>query len=114
VEACNKRIKKELIEQHHFPTVHDARSAIEQWVDHYNYKRPHQGIGGFLVPAERFHGQAEIALQGIEEGIDITSQNRYKSTGVNRSIFNLSLSPEGKFTLWILGQPVSINGGTHG
>ena len=114
VEACNKRIKKELIDQHHFPTVHDARTAIEEWVHHYNYKRPHQGIGGLLVPAERFHGQAEIALQAIEKRIDITGQSRYISMGVNRSIFNLSLSPEGKFIFWILGQPVEINGGGHG
>jgi putative transposase len=114
VEACNKRIKTELIDQQHFPTVHDAQSAIDKWVDHYNYKRPHQGIGGLLVPAERFHGQAENALQAIEKGIDISGQNRYKSTGVNRSIFNLSLSPEGKFILWILGQPVAINGGSNG
>ncbi len=114
VEACNKRIKMELIDQRHFPTVHDGASAIGQWVHHYNYKRPHQGIGGFLVPAERFHGQAEYALQAINKGIDITGQNGYISLGTERSIINLVLSPEGKYTLWILGQPVQMIGGDNG
>ena len=114
VEACNKRIKMELLDKQHFPTVHDGTDAIEQWVCHYNYKRPHQGIGGLLVPAERFHGQADLALRAIEKHIDITEQNGYISIGEDRSIINLVLSPEGKFTLWILGQPVEMNGGTNG
>lgn len=111
VEACNKRIKMELIDQLHFPTIHAADSAIEQWVRHYNYERPHQGIGGFLVPAERFHGLAREAMKAIDQGIDITGQNGYISFGKERSIINLVSSPEGKYTLWILGRPMEINGG---
>jgi transposase InsO family protein len=114
VEACNKRIKKELIEQRHFSTVQDAAGAIEDWVSHYNYQRPHQGIGGLLVPAERFHGQADHVLDAIDQGIDITGKNGYISIGTDRSIINLVLSPEGKFILWILGRPVEMNGGDNG
>lgn len=114
VEACNKRVKKELIDQRHFSTVIDAAGAIEEWVRHYNYKRPHQGIGGLLVPAERFHGQAEMVLAAIDQSVDITGENGYNRIGTDRSIINLVLSPEGKFTLWILGQPVEMNGDRHG
>ena len=39
----------------------DARRRIGSWVRHYNFFRPHQGIGG-LVPADRFFG-AESALR---------------------------------------------------
>ena len=113
VEACNQRIKRELIDQRHFPTMHDANSEVEQWVYHYNYDRSHQGIGGLLVPAERFHGQADKVLDRIDQGIDITKQNGYISTETDRSIINLSLSPDGKVTLWLLGQPVIMNGGAH-
>ena len=110
VEACNKRIKTELIDQQHFATSHDAQVSIKHWIEHYNYKRPHQGIGGLLAPAERFHGQAQQILDAIDKGIDITGQNGYNLVGTDRSIINLLLSPEGKFNLWILGRPVQLNG----
>jgi len=110
VEACNKRIKWELIDQRHFPTAHDAAVSIDRWIDHYNYKRAHQGIGGLLVPAERFHGQSQQVLDAIDNGIDISGQNGYNLVGTDRSIINLLLSPEGKFSLWILGRPVELNG----
>ena len=114
VEACNKRVKKELLDQQHFLTVHAAAHAIHEWVRHYNYKRPHQGIGGLLAPAERFNGQAEKVLAAIGQGIDITGQNDYNSDSIDRSIMNLVLSSEGKVTLWILGRPVEMNGGNNG
>lgn len=110
VEALNKRIKNELFRQKHFSTLEQASCALAQWVDHYNSKRPHQGIGGFLVPAERFHGQADKVLDEIAKNCDVTSQEH----DVERSIANLVLSPDGTITLYILGQPVMVKGGLYG
>ena len=61
----------------------------------YNYQRTHQGIGGMLVPAERFHGQADQILSNLNQGIDITKKNPYASFGIERSIFNLVLDTHG-------------------
>ncbi len=113
VEACNRRIKNELIDQRHFSTVHEAAGAISDWVDHYNYKRSHQGIGGFLVPAERFHGQVDQIMSAINTNIDITTQNCYTPMNVERSIINLVAEPDGKITLYLLGQPVLLTGGSN-
>lgn len=110
VEALNKRIKNELFRQERFSTLEQASSALEQWVDHYNFKRPHQGIGGLLVPAERFHGQADKVLDQIAKNCDVTSQIHE----VERSIANLVLAPDGTITLYILGQPVMAKGGPYG
>ena len=110
VEALNKHIRNELFRQTHFSTLEQAGSALEQWVDHYNFKRPHQGIGGLLVPAERFHGQADKVLDQIARDCDVTSQVQ----SVERSIANLVLAPDGTMTLYILGQPVMIKGGSCG
>jgi transposase InsO family protein len=107
VEACNRRIKQELITQQPFPNLHEARSAMERWVDHFNYRRAHQGIGGFLVPAERFHGQAKAALSAIDKGVDITSGDALSSS-IERSVINLVLAPEGRLTLYLLGQPIDL------
>ena len=114
VEALNKRLKRELIDQNHFSTAHEAETAIGNWVEHYNYKRTHQGIGGFLVPAERFHGQAEQVLAAVAEGIDVTDDNGYNFSGIERSVVNLMLSPGGKLTLYVVGRPIVLKGADHG
>jgi putative transposase len=110
VEACNRRIKHELIDQQHFSNLHEAQAEVESWVEHYNYQRPHQGIGGFLVPGERFHGQSKKALCAMDSGIDITGHCAI-SSGIDRSVVNLVLSPEGCITLYLLGQPIALTGG---
>ena len=111
VEACNRRVKQELIDQERFLNLHAAQAAMENWVEQYNYQRPHQGIGGFLVPAERFHGQAKKALCAMAAGVDITDKNCYISPDAERSVVNLALSPEGWITLYLLGQPIKLTGG---
>ena len=35
-------------------------------VESYNHQRTHQGIGGVLVPADRFYGRADRVLERIE------------------------------------------------
>jgi len=114
VEACNRRVKRELIDQQHFVNTHEAQSALDKWVEHYNYRRPHQGIGGLLVPAERFHGQEQKILSDIEKGIDVKDENCYIYSGIERSIMNLVLSPDKKeISLYILGQPIKLTGGAN-
>lgn len=113
VEACNRRLKAELLDRQHFANAHEAQSAIKSWIEHYNYKRPHQGIGGLVVPAERFHGQAEQVLEAIDKGTDMTGENCFTSSGLERSIINVVLGPEGQMTLYLLGQPIKLSGGAH-
>lgn len=109
VEALNKRVKNELFGQNHFSTLEQAFSALTKWVKHYNYKRPHQGLGGLLVPAERFHGQEQKALDDIAQSRNVNE----KMQDIERSIVNLVLAPDGTVTLYLLGQPVVFKGGPH-
>jgi len=109
VEALNRRIQHELFKQQHFSTLTQAASALKEWVEHYNQKRPHQGIGGLLVPAERFYGQSQKVLDEIASGCDVTNH----SGDVERSIVNLVLAADGSMTLYLLGQPMFIKGGSH-
>ncbi len=113
VEACNRRVKHELLNQQHFSNLHEAQSALESWTERYNYKRPHQGIGGLLTPAERFNGQSEQILSAIDSSVDVTGENCFTSSGLERSIINLVFNPEGRITLYLLGQPIVISGGTN-
>lgn len=108
VESCNKTIKYELLKQHHFPTAQEAMSAVGEWVNRYNYQRTHQGIGGLLVPAERFHGQSEQILSSLSQGVDIDAKKPYSVLGIDRSIFNLVIGPKGNLTLHLMGQPIDL------
>ncbi len=100
VEACNKSIRHELLKTHHFLTAREAESGIQKWVDNYNYGRTHQGIGGLLVPAERFHGQADQVLSQLDQGVD--TARRYP---IDRSIFNLVIDSHEDMILYIMGKP---------
>jgi len=65
IEAVNKAIQKELINRVEFRNFLDAKAQIGQWVDTFNHQRTHQGIGGVLVPADRFYGRADRVLERI-------------------------------------------------
>jgi hypothetical protein len=90
--------------------VQQAVFGVDKWVDHYNYQRPHQGLGGLVTPAERFHGKAEKVLDDIAKGYNVT----YQSHEIERSVFNVVLARDGQITLYLLGRPVVVaQGGRH-
>ena len=68
IEALNKAIQKELMRRVEFRNFLDAKGKIGVWLDSYNHERTHQGIGGVLVPADRFYGRAERVLERIHRG----------------------------------------------
>jgi transposase InsO family protein len=113
IEAVNKHLQKELIKREEFKSVSEAEVAIEKWIKTYNYERTHQGLGGFLVPAERFHGRVDEVLKFICEGLDPTAKTCYVMEGISRSLVNLVIESEGRMTLYFLGQPLKLFGGTH-
>lgn len=51
-----------------FVDMEDARRRIGLFVDHYNFQRPHQGIGG-MVPADRFFGAAPEIYRTLKERV---------------------------------------------
>ncbi len=72
IERFWKTIYEEFLVRAQFGSFEEARERIRQWVQYYNHKRPHQGIGG-LCPADRFFEiQAELKKtmeQGIAENV---------------------------------------------
>ena len=68
IERFWKTIYEEFLVRAQFVSFEEARERIRNWVQYYNHKRPHQGIGG-LCPADRFFEiQAELK-KTIEQGI---------------------------------------------
>ena len=68
IERFWKAIFEEFLVRAQFGSFEEARERIRHWLQYYNHKRPHQGIGG-LCPADRyFEIQAELR-KTIEQGI---------------------------------------------
>jgi len=68
VERFWKTIYEEFLVRAQFVSFEEARERIRHWLQYYNHKRPHQGIGG-LCPADRyFEIQGELK-KTMEQGI---------------------------------------------
>ena len=109
VEAVNKAIQKELVDRVEFRNYLDAKSQIGHWVDEFNHQRTHQGIGGVLVPADRFYGRADRVLERIEKGLsgnggavppELESENR------DISLFQIRLAGD-IIELWLFGKRIA-------
>jgi transposase InsO family protein/transposase-like protein len=78
----------------------DARERFEQYVNHYNHFRPHQGIDG-LTPADRFFGAAVDVRKAIEDTI-------------SKNALRIALGEAPRKPVFLIGQigetPVSLHG----
>lgn len=113
IEAVNGHLRTELLDHKHFNSLKEAEGAISRWTFHYNYERTHRGLGGLLVPSDRFHGLTDLVLSNLGKGLDLQSPCWYSSPRIERSIFNVTVGPEGKVTLYLLGQPLSLGGDAY-
>jgi transposase InsO family protein len=68
IERFWKTIYEEFLVRAQFGSFEEARERIRQWVQYYNHKRPHQGIGG-LCPADRYFEIAGELRKTMEQGI---------------------------------------------
>jgi len=56
---------RECVEAAVFADLADARRRVGLYIDHYNFRRPHQGIDA-AVPADRFFGADSVVRQALE------------------------------------------------
>ncbi len=105
VEALNASFQKECVEQAEFLDLTDAARAIARWVEHYNHRRTHHGLGGLLVPADRFYGLAEQTLKRIEQGLGASPLEQIGPDSRGLELFRV-LSRGGKPQVWLMGQKI--------
>jgi transposase InsO family protein len=68
IERFWKTIKEEFFARTLFDGFEDMQNRTRLWIQYYNFKRPHQGIGG-LCPADRFYEVSHEVRQVVEQGI---------------------------------------------
>ena len=66
IESFHRNIKRELLDVERFSSQEEAVQRVGAYLDHYNYARPHQGIGGF-TPADRYFGIADEVKRHLAE-----------------------------------------------
>ena len=103
VEALNASLQKECVEPYEFMDLSDAARQIGRWVEHYNHHRTHHGLGGLLVPADRFYGIAEQSLRRIEQGLGAGGAELTSSDSRAVELFRV-LSRGGKPEIWLMGE----------
>jgi transposase InsO family protein len=68
IERFWKTIKEEFFSRTLFDGFEDMQNRTKLWIQYYNFKRPHQGIGG-LCPADRFYEVSHDVRKVVENGI---------------------------------------------
>jgi len=105
VEALNASFQKECVEQIEFHDLTDAARRIGRWVDHYNHRRTHHGLGGLLVPADRYYGVAEQTMKRIEQGLGADTPELTNPDSRGLDLFRV-VSYGGKSQIWLMGQKI--------
>jgi putative transposase len=103
LEALNANVRKELLSKLEFVDVADARLEIARWVRAYNCERVHEGLGGLLVPADRYLGRSEEVLAQIERGDPVVVPGPLSPDARALELFRV-VSRGGRPELWLLGE----------
>jgi hypothetical protein len=70
IERFWKTVYEEFLVRAQFGSFEEAQERVRHWVQYYNHRRPHQGIGG-LYPADRyFEIQGELRYRYEARGYD--------------------------------------------
>jgi len=64
IESFWRNLNQECLTKHPLATFEEAQAKIGEYVEYYNFKRPHQGIGN-LIPSDRYYGVAGQVKQII-------------------------------------------------
>lgn len=104
-EALMATVQKELIRKVEFTDLADAHRQVVRWVQFYNYQRPHHGLGGILVPADRFHGWHEETLKRIEQGNGADYQDLLNPEQRSLELFKV-ISQGGQAAVYLMGKKV--------
>ena len=105
LEALNANVRKELLSRVEFADIADARQQIAKWVRTYNFDRVHEGLGGLLVPADRFHGRTDEVLAQLERGEPVVATGPAAPEARTLELFRV-VSRTGRPELWLLGDRI--------
>jgi transposase InsO family protein len=117
IERFWETIFQDFLSKAAFESFEDARERIRLWVQFYNHRRPHQGIGG-MTPADRYFEVATELKQTIERGVKENvlemalrgkSEGAFYMVGRMRGESVVLMAEKGKLKLRVSGKEVTEN-----
>ena len=105
LEALNANVRKELLSRVEFADLAEARQQIARWVYTYNFERVHEGLGGLLVPADRYLGRSQQVLAQLERGDPVVVPGTEAPESRTLELFRV-ISRAGNPELWLLGERI--------
>ncbi len=105
LEALNANVRKELLSRVEFSDIADARVQIARWIHTYNCERVHEGLGGLLVPADRFFGRVESVQAQLERGDPVVVPGPAPVDARALELFRV-VCRGGRAELWLLGERI--------
>jgi transposase InsO family protein len=108
IERFWQTLWKELVMDVVFVDLEDARRRIGHFIDAYNFQRPHQGLGGAAVPADRFFHAAPEVRKALEERVAANAATLARG-GIPKAPFYLAGSVGGQaFSVHAEGERVVL------
>jgi len=90
LERFFRTIKQGEVYQEEYENHYQAKDGISGFIDYYNHRRPHQGIG-FITPYEKLTGQEKEILKERKARAIVAQEIRKI---VNRRKINISTNEE--------------------
>ena len=106
VEVLNANAQKELFNQERFFSLKKAQAHARAWVSFYNFGRTHHGLGGLLVPADRYFGRSDEVLAQIEAGRSAEGIGEPIAVGERQLDLLRVSSRAGKIELLLMGERI--------
>jgi len=79
IESFWRNLYQEFLGEVPLSSFEEAQEKIAKWIKYYNHERVHLGIGGQLVPADRYFGVSRQVEQLIKEGTEETEKELAKN-----------------------------------
>jgi transposase InsO family protein len=89
---------RECVEQAVFQGLEDARKRVGLFIDHYNFQRTHQGLGG-LVPADRYFSAAPQVLETMKKRVEANALDLARHGTPRQSVYLTGRVGESGITL---------------
>jgi len=110
VERFHKTVRLEFLKDRRFASLAEAQSELDRWVERYNQRRPHQGIG-MVPPATRFAlAQPESVAEeciSLDPGVEVPPGHTVtRVVGRNGCITLATFAYH--VGVWLTGQTVDV------
>jgi transposase InsO family protein len=107
IERFWKTLWEELLSRTVFADFEDCQRRVGLFVQAYNFRRPHQGIGG-LVPADRFFRAAPQVRAAVERGVAVNALQLSRARPARKPFYLVGRLGESDLSIALTGRGLFV------